>query len=316
MPPHHRYLRTDVPSRSARLERWIPHFFSTIAIALSLWTLIQTRMEKAEAVKERTLAQQQRVTDLLDEVYDLLTADPDNRGLHGHAADPTDMALISRKIDRTLLLDPTSERAYRYKAAYHTYRSQYLLAVEAAQKAIQLDPKSTAARDALAEVYHAQRDFPRAAAVYQETLRIAPNSVHTLYAFGQLCIQHGDPRQGLPLLQRAASLPDADARVFTALAIGHSITGQPKEAAAAAAKAVEHDPVDANAVAVLGYTLIGDQRAKEAIAAFRRLAQLDPARNKEAADVIAALEKNPKANARYEQVEVDYLSILLGSEHK
>ncbi len=307
-------MSTDAPKdrvRSANLamiERWLPHSLSIIAITLSVWALVQNRSDLGQSRAER-------VTELLDEGFDLLSSDPHlQQGAHNRVTDPKILTSVSRKIDRALLLEPGSERAYQLKAFYHATRAQYALAEQSARKAIDIAPRSAFAYYTLGNVYHAALDLPKAESAYRFALAMDPQSSEALEAFGTLFLFHGHPAKAIPLLQRAAALPHADSETFLYLAFALGRAGRLDEANAAASQAVEHNPGDPLALETLAYTLAGIHRPEDAIRVFNKVAQVNSARAKSATEAAHLLATRSDLQVKFVAHPEDSLDLLLGPE--
>ncbi|HEX9945836.1 MAG TPA: tetratricopeptide repeat protein [Thermoanaerobaculia bacterium] len=298
------------PSRNTdTLHKWLPHFTSGLAVAIAVWSALQTSGEQALARAERELSRKERVADLLDDARDMFL--PFDEDLHMPSADPVTLERAEQKIDKALLLDPASASAYRYRAMCHLLRRQFKLAEADAKEAIRLDPASVEAYNDLAQIYHAAHDISRSIAAYEEALSIQPDSSAALTGLGGVQLRHGDPNIAASLLTKAADLPDAGVRTFHEQAIALSMTGHHEEAVAAATRAASLEPANFLLLDTLAWCLAAAGRRDDAVAAFKRIAQVDPAREQYANGIVTALRNNPGGRILWRRGSTDHLSALL-----
>jgi type IV pilus assembly protein PilF len=83
---------------------------------------------------------------------------------------------------------------------------QYSVAIEEANRALQIDPSLAAAHGLLAIVYMTTGDRPAAESSFQRALRLAPDDGDLLNNYGWFLCQTGRQRQAIEQFQRAANV--------------------------------------------------------------------------------------------------------------
>lgn len=122
-------------------------------------------------------------------------------------------------------------------------------------------PDELAAR---AEAHRRAGRLAQADAGFRRVLALEPEHPAALQGLGMLLARGGSPAAALPLLQRAAARPEADANAWTALAAALNALGRHAEAEAAAGRALELAPESAVALANHARARRGLGRAAEA----------------------------------------------------
>jgi tetratricopeptide (TPR) repeat protein len=151
------------------------------------------------------------------------------------------------------------------------------LALEAAQRAIALDPRSAEARTALAgALLFYQGDAIGAEREFLQALAINPNYVQcrAWYALFYLHWTRGRFAEGLAEARRLVDIDPFSAYNLTVLALVLSAVGLHDEAIATATRAIETDPAAGMARYALGSTLLRAGRADDALAPHQEACRL------------------------------------------
>jgi tetratricopeptide (TPR) repeat protein len=115
----------------------------------------------------------------------------------------------------------------RFSRMYDVPPSLMDLALEAAERAVQLAPASAAARGALISVHFFRQEPEKGFAVGERALELNPNSAEVLFELGLRHVMSGDLDRGLGLVEKAsAHNPGAPDSYQLALALGRFRKGQ------------------------------------------------------------------------------------------
>jgi Flp pilus assembly protein TadD len=138
------------------------------------------------------------------------------------------------------------------------------------------EPNDYRLHDALGIAYWIRGEPEGAEREWQETLRLAPNSVQTLGSLGALYAHERRFDQALPPLERALQLNPDDAGAHLTLGAAYAETGKLDRAEQQFRAAVLLSPMNFSAHNLLGKLYFDSQRLGEAEQQFRQSLQCEP----------------------------------------
>lgn len=146
-----------------------------------------------------------------------------------------------------------------------------------AARAIKADPKSVEARLFLGKLYQLQKEYAKASAAYQDALKIKPDSPQAEFMLGALCDVTGRKKEAVAryraILARSGNFAPALNNLAYLCADGY---GAKEEALRLAIGAFRLRPGDAGVMDTVGYALLRNGRAAEAVSVLERAAALLP----------------------------------------
>ncbi len=137
----------------------------------------------------------------------------------------------------------------------------------------------------------------------EKALELAPGNPYYNYAMGAVQLQWADKSQAIPYLKKFIELRPGDARGRLALATAYFESYRPDEAKAELAVPIKDPQTRAGAEYLLGRILIAQDDLDGAIAAFRRLAALQPELPDGHAELASALLDKQDLDASRREVE-------------
>ncbi len=146
-----------------------------------------------------------------------------------------------------------------------------------ASQATQLAGEDFRTWAALAAVHRAGGDFEQAGFYYGFALRLAPDAPSVLKDASACWLAAHKPRQALPLIERARQVAPADAENAGNLAFAHRLLGERGAALQAARTAARLAPGDARLHVLHGEVALEAGEREEALEAWARAAELEPA---------------------------------------
>jgi tetratricopeptide (TPR) repeat protein len=169
-----------------------------------------------------------------------------------------------------------------------------------------LAPTATPTRSAVSYLAEAEDAynaglFAQAAASYEKMVSLEPENHRTLYQMAWLWILRGHPERAIPYAQRAVDA-DLSAENLSILAMAQDWSGDYDEAIKTALKAVDTDPLSAQAHATLGEVYADRNNWQRALEEARQAEELDP----ESAYVIRNLGYVLSMQGRSEEALVEY----------
>jgi putative PEP-CTERM system TPR-repeat lipoprotein len=151
-------------------------------------------------------------------------------------------------------------------------------AISEANQAIRVDGKSVEARLVLGNLYQAKKENDKALAAYQDALKIKPDSVQAQFALGALFDATGKKKEAAAryraILDHTDNFVPALNNLAYLCADGY---GKKEEALRLAISAFKLQPGDAGVMDTVGYALLKNGRAADAVKVMERAAALLPA---------------------------------------
>lgn len=144
------------------------------------------------------------------------------------------------------------------------------------QKALAAEPDDYRLHDALGSAYWIRGDAEGAEFQWLTTLRLEPQSTHTLNALGALYARQHRFVQAIPLLERALQMNPRDADAHLYLGAAYAETGKMDRADEQFRAAVSLAPMNFNAHNVLGKLYFDSDRLGEAEQQFRQSLACEP----------------------------------------
>jgi tetratricopeptide (TPR) repeat protein len=145
-----------------------------------------------------------------------------------------------------------------------------------ASQATQLAPEDYRTWAALADVHRARGDYAQAGFYYGFALRLAPDAAALLKNAGANWLLAREPRQALPLIERALGAAPGDGELHANLAFARHLLGEAAPALAAARQAAALRPEDARMKVLLGEMALAAGEREEALAAWARATEIEP----------------------------------------
>lgn len=180
----------------------------------------------------------------LDQAHRLDPADVDTLYHRGHAY----MLVANASYRAMFQLDPDSFRVHQVlaEADAAAYRNQ--AAIAEYEIAVKTAPRLAGLHESLGDQYWIVGDQDKAAAAYEQELKIDPADATAQFKLGSLRVLHGSAAQGIPLLRQALKENPSlnDAHYY--LANGLFDLGQYREAVEEYKLAIAADPQDNRAI--------------------------------------------------------------------
>lgn len=172
---------------------------------------------------------------------------------------------------------PANPRAYDNLAnLYRRQRPPRTAEAEALlRQAVALDSTYLNGWDVLAEIAIEKGHTDEAIALLEHALRIDSTYVDAGERLGNLLVQEGQADRAIPILERVAAHSPSD-EAWVALATAYAVTGRTEQATHALRRAIELNPLRADAMRYLGASLIEQGRASDAVPYLEEAVQRDP----------------------------------------
>jgi tetratricopeptide (TPR) repeat protein len=149
-------------------------------------------------------------------------------------------------------------------------------AIDAAQRAIMLEPGYGVAHYNLGNLYVQQRKLDVARSHFEEALRLYPNYADVHSNYGQLLAEQGDLDAGINHFRQAIALNPGLPRAHLNLGVALAKQGRLAEAIAPLRQAAQMTPDSADASYYLGSVLAAQNRYDEAAQLFYRALRVQP----------------------------------------
>lgn len=177
-------------------------------------------------------------------------------------------------------------------------------AIQTAERAIELQPRSGVAHYNLGNIFAGQGDFHTALGYFEQALRIYPNYADAHTNLGQLLAEKGDLQAGIERFRKAIELNPSLSRAHLNLGVALAKSGRIDEADAPLREAARLVPDSAEARFYLGSVYAAQGRYDEAARSFRETLQIDrnfaPA-HESLAQLLAARGEKEKALQHYRE---------------
>jgi adenylate cyclase len=195
--------------------------------------------------------------------------------------------LAKQAAEEVINLDPEAVRGYALFALAHLYdvwlgvskspKDSFKMAIELAQKAIQLDPSLGEPHRVLAHTYVLMRQYDAATAEAEKAVEMEPGSADPHVTLGHVLLLSGRPQEAITWLEKAMRInPVPPSWYYHNLGAAYSLTGHNEDAIRFYKKALEQEPNNQVALSglVTSYSLAG--RLEEARGVVKELLRLNP----------------------------------------
>lgn len=179
------------------------------------------------------------------------------------------------------------------------------LAIGEYAKIVALDPNSVDDRVVLGQLYTVKHDAKQAAAEFQAALAIEPDSEDAVLSLARLYAAKGDFASAAKAIE-AVPVDSRTAKMENALGAAYDQLKRPKDAIAAYRRAAELAPEDPQTLDALGHALLDDNQLDEALAAYRNLLKADP----ENAETLVHIGEIERRQGKYEDALATIQSAL------
>jgi tetratricopeptide (TPR) repeat protein len=236
-----------------------------------------------------TLGRPDYVTQAIEEYKKALNSDPTSALLNSGLADLYFRTGRTHEAELTTreLLKSAPNDVNAHKLLGHIYLRQLSEGQSAAstnvldqaiaefEKIIALQPKSVEDRMVLGQLYTVKHDAKKAEEQFKSAQAIEPDSEEVVLNLARLYAESGDLAHAIKVVE---AIPEGDRSPKMELALGASYEQlkQPKEAIAAYRRAAILEPGDAHVLGALAQALLGDNQLEEALKQFKTLSQADP----------------------------------------
>ena len=184
---------------------------------------------------------------------DALLIDPNSAQAHAVYAWALDflggeenLTKAREEIDRALQIDPNSalNQAYLAEILMDSSPENYKDALEAAQRAVQIDANLLEAHRALGYVWEGTATYDRAMQSYETALRISPNLAILHISMGNMLLNQGDPNGAISSYLQASQLSPTSVQPLQLIAQAYARVGDFGKASNYAETAVGLRPAD------------------------------------------------------------------------
>ncbi|MGD0858656.1 MAG: tetratricopeptide repeat protein [Terracidiphilus sp.] len=143
------------------------------------------------------------------------------------------------------------------------------------EKIVTLQPKSVEDRMVLGQLYTVKHDGKKAEEEFKTAQALEPDSEEVVLNLVRLYGESGDLAHAAQVIE-AVPTADRSPKMEFALGAAYEQLKQPKEAIAAYKRAAEMDPEDARTLDALGQALLKEDQLDEALKQYEELAKADP----------------------------------------
>jgi tetratricopeptide (TPR) repeat protein len=241
-----------------------------------------------------TLGRPELVTQAIEEYKLALNADPGssqlNDGLadlyfrtgHTHEAEVTARMLLrntpsdidAHKLLGKIYLRQLSDGSNAVSSASPSGNALDL-AIAEFEQIVALTPKSVEDRMVLGQLYTVKHDPKRAEEEFKTAQSIEPDSEDVVLNLARVYAESGDLEHAVKVIE-AVPVGARSPRMEVALGAAYDQLKRPKDAIAAYKRAAELDPGDEHTLDTLGQALLNDNQLDEALKQFKALSAADP----------------------------------------
>jgi tetratricopeptide (TPR) repeat protein len=143
------------------------------------------------------------------------------------------------------------------------------------EKIVQLQPKDVEDRMVLGQLYTVKHEPKKAEDEFKTAQAIEPDSEEVILNLARLYAESGDVAHAAKVIE-AVPVNDRSPKMEVALGGAYDQLKQPKDAIAAYQRAADMDPADAHTLDALGQALLADNQLDEALKQFKLLSEADP----------------------------------------
>jgi Flp pilus assembly protein TadD len=163
------------------------------------------------------------------------------------------------------------------KATELTQAGQYDQAEAAYREILVKNPSVPEVHYNLGYVYSQKKDWPSAEAAYLKAIEVRPTYGEAYTALSRVYRESGQPAKATEILAKAAAENKGDPKVQFGVAVDLLNAGKTEEAVAAFQKVVEIDPAYAESYFHLGALSVGQNKIPEAVGYLEKYLSLNPA---------------------------------------
>jgi tetratricopeptide (TPR) repeat protein len=149
------------------------------------------------------------------------------------------------------------------------------LAIAEFETIVALQPKSVEDRMVLGQLYTVKHDAKKAEEEFKIAQTLEPDSEEAVLNLARLYAESGDVARAAKIVE-AVPAADRSPKMELALGAAYDQLKQSKDAIAAYRRAADLDPGDAHALGALAQALLNDGQLDEALKQFQELAEADP----------------------------------------
>ncbi|HWT66565.1 MAG TPA: tetratricopeptide repeat protein, partial [Terracidiphilus sp.] len=148
-------------------------------------------------------------------------------------------------------------------------------AVAEFEKIVSLDPKDVENRMVLGQLYGVQHKQQKAEDQFNAAKAIDPDSEEVVLNLARLYVESGDMQHAARIIEDVPQ-QDRTAKMEMALGAAYDQMKRPKDAIAAYRRAADMDPNDPRGLDALAQVLLKDEQYDEALKVYRSLSEVDP----------------------------------------
>jgi tetratricopeptide (TPR) repeat protein len=164
------------------------------------------------------------------------------------------------------------------------------------QKIVALDPKSVEDRMVLGQLYSVKHQNDKAEEQFKAAQNLDPDSEEVVLNLSRLYAENGDLAHAAKVIEAVAESERTPKMEF-ALGAVYDQLKRPKDAIAAYKRAADLDPEDARTLGALAQALLNDNQLDESLKIYKQLAQADP----EDAGTIVHISEIQRRQGKYEE---------------
>jgi tetratricopeptide (TPR) repeat protein len=256
--------------------------------AVSYYHLALANMYEENAA---TLGRPEYITQAVEEYKLALNADPASAELHNGLADLYFRTGRIREAEATAreLLKSWPDNVDAHKLLGRLYLRQLSegqsalapsgnaldQAIAEFEKIVSLRPKSVEDRMVLGQLYTVKHLAPKAEEQFKTAQSLEPDSEEVVLNLARLYAESGDLEHAVKVIE-AVPVADRSPRMESALGGSYDQLKKTKEAIAAYRRALELNPADTHSLGALAQALLNDSQFDEALKEFQELAADDP----------------------------------------
>ena len=189
-----------------------------------------------------------------------------------------DGAKAIEQADRLVAKHPSSTRGYLLRASVYQSLKDLPSAISEANRAVKADGRSVEARLALGNLHQVKKENDKAQAAYHEALKLKPDSLQAQFAIAALLDATGKKQEAAVKYRAIVERNDGFVPALNNLAyLCADGYGNKEEALRLAINAFKLQPANAGIMDTVGYALVKNGRAADAVKVMERAAALLPA---------------------------------------